>query len=60
MLWQLSFSESVAAVNYREKNEQGEFVGGPMYYIAKGLRMEWLGVFFSVALIVELIPSIMV
>lgn len=31
-----------------------------MYYITKGLRMKWLGVFFSVALIVELIPSIMV
>lgn len=31
-----------------------------MYYITKGLKMKWLGVFFSVALIVELIPSIMV
>lgn len=56
----IKFSESVLAVHYREKNEQGEFVGGPMYYITKGLRMKWLGVFFSVALIVELIPSIMV
>ncbi|MCR6597328.1 sodium:alanine symporter family protein [Bacillus halotolerans] len=56
----IKFSESVLAVRYREKNEQGEFVGGPMYYITKGLRMKWLGVFFSVALIVELIPSIMV
>ncbi|MCE0739779.1 alanine/glycine:cation symporter family protein [Bacillus sp. G16] len=41
----IKFSESVLAVHYREKNEQGEFVGGPM---------------FSVALIVELVPSIMV
>ncbi|PRS04997.1 sodium:alanine symporter family protein [Bacillus atrophaeus] len=56
----IKFSESVLAVHYREKNEQGEFVGGPMYYITKGLKMKWLGVFFSVALIVELIPSIMV
>ncbi|MGF7536319.1 sodium:alanine symporter family protein [Bacillus mexicanus] len=56
----IKFSESVLAVHYREKNEQGEFVGGPMYYITKGLRMKWLGVFFSVALIIELIPSIMV
>ncbi|EHA29271.1 hypothetical protein BSSC8_35510 [Bacillus subtilis subsp. subtilis str. SC-8] len=56
----IKFSESVLAVHYREKNEQGEYVGGPMYYITKGLRMKWLGVFFSVALIVELIPSIMV
>ncbi|MCY8523362.1 alanine:cation symporter family protein, partial [Bacillus atrophaeus] len=56
----IKFSESVLAVHYREKNEHGEFVGGPMYYITKGLKMKWLGVFFSVALIVELIPSIMV
>ncbi|WP_077735321.1 alanine/glycine:cation symporter family protein [Bacillus sonorensis] len=56
----IKFSESVLAVHYREKNEDGEFVGGPMYYITKGLRMKWLGVFFSVALIIELVPSIMV
>ncbi|MEW5323938.1 alanine:cation symporter family protein, partial [Geobacillus thermoleovorans] len=33
---------------------------GPMYYITKGLSMKWLGVFFSVALMIELVPSIMV
>ncbi|MCO6752705.1 alanine:cation symporter family protein, partial [Streptomyces sp. IpFD-1.1] len=36
----IKFSESVLAVHYREKNEQGEYVGGPMYYITKGLRMK--------------------
>ncbi|MDA1477188.1 alanine/glycine:cation symporter family protein [Bacillus changyiensis] len=56
----IKFAESVLAVHYREKNDQGEFVGGPMYYMTKGLRMKWLGVLFSVALIVELVPSIMV
>lgn len=56
----IKFSESVLAVHYREKNEEGEYVGGPMYYITKGLSMKWLGVFFSVALMIELVPSIMV
>lgn len=56
----LKFSESVLAVNYREQNEKGEYVGGPMYYITKGLNMKWLGVWFSVGLALELIPSIMV
>ncbi|RNF38225.1 alanine/glycine:cation symporter family protein [Planococcus salinus] len=56
----LKFSESVLAVEYREKNEKGEFVGGPMYYMTKGLGMKWLGVWFSFALMIELIPSIMV
>ncbi|KZR58152.1 alanine/glycine:cation symporter family protein [Pseudobacillus badius] len=56
----VNFAESVLAVHYREKNEEGEFVGGPMYYMKKGLNMKWLGVWFSFALMIELIPSIMV
>ncbi|RLQ86693.1 sodium:alanine symporter family protein [Planomicrobium sp. Y74] len=56
----LKFSESVLAVEYREINEKGEYVGGPMYYMTKGLGMKWLGVWFSFALMIELIPSIMV
>src|SRR5699024_8724061 len=46
----IKFSEVVLAVRYREKNELGEYVGGPMYYITKGLNMKWLGVWFSIAL----------
>ncbi|MDI3409886.1 alanine:cation symporter family protein [Bacillus sonorensis] len=57
--WQLSFRK-VCWPSIIEKKQSGEFVGGPMYYITKGLKLKWLGVFFSVALIVELIPSIMV
>ncbi|MDN5710699.1 MAG: sodium:alanine symporter family protein [Planococcus sp. (in: firmicutes)] len=56
----LKFAESVLAVEYREKNAKGEFVGGPMYYMTKGLNMKWLGIWFSFALMIELIPSIMV
>ncbi|MBU9673910.1 sodium:alanine symporter family protein [Planococcus sp. CP5-4] len=56
----LKFAESVLAVEYREKNAKGEFVGGPMYYMKKGLNMKWLGIWFSFALMIELIPSIMV
>jgi alanine or glycine:cation symporter, AGCS family len=56
----LKFAESVLAVRYREKNEKGEYVGGPMYYMTKGLNMKWLGTWFAFALMIELIPSIMV
>lgn len=56
----IKFSESVLAVRYREKNEAGEFVGGPVYYMAKGLKMKWLASWFAFALMIELIPSIMV
>ncbi len=56
----IKFSESVLAVHYREKNDAGEFVGGPVYYISKGLRWKWLATWFAFALMIELIPSIMV
>lgn len=54
------FAEVVLGFKYREKNEEGEYVGGPMYYMTKGLNMRWLGVFFSFCLMIELIPSVMV
>lgn len=42
------FGEVVLAVKYREKTEDGRFVGGPMYYIQNGLKMKWLAVIFSI------------
>lgn len=43
------FSEVVLAVHYRERNEKGELVGGPMYYIKNGLGKKWyfLAVLFA-------------
>ena len=35
------FSEVVLAVHYREKNPDGDYVGGPMYYIKNGLGKKW-------------------
>ena len=43
------YSEVVLAVRYRERNEKGDWVGGPMYYIKNGLGEKWkfLGAAFS-------------
>ena len=35
------FSEVTLAVHFREKNADGELVGGPMYYIKNGLKEHW-------------------
>ena len=35
------FSEVTLAVHFRETNEKGELVGGPMYYIKNGLKKHW-------------------
>jgi len=43
------YSEAVLAVQYREVDENGRYVGGPMYYIKNGLgkRWRWLGSAFA-------------
>ncbi|MDX6750649.1 sodium:alanine symporter family protein [Geminicoccaceae bacterium 1502E] len=43
------YAEVVLAVNYREVDEKGEHVGGPMYAIRNGLgkRWAWLGGAFA-------------
>ena len=41
------FGEVVLSINYREKTPDGRFVGGPMYYIEKGLKMKWLAYIFA-------------
>lgn len=35
------FAEVTLAVHYREKNSEGDWVGGPMYYIKNGLAKNW-------------------
>lgn len=44
------YAEAVCAVHYREKDEDGNYSGGPMYYIRNGLhkRWHWLGVAFAI------------
>lgn len=42
------YAEAVLAVKYREKDENGNMSGGPMYYISKGLGWKWLGVLFAI------------
>lgn len=42
------FSEVTLSIQYREKTEDGRYVGGPMYYIQNGLNMKWLAVIFAV------------
>ncbi|MDO5101274.1 MAG: alanine:cation symporter family protein, partial [Eubacteriales bacterium] len=35
------YAEVILAVRYREKNREGEYIGGPMYYIKNGLDKKW-------------------
>ncbi|WP_425460054.1 alanine/glycine:cation symporter family protein [Exilibacterium tricleocarpae] len=44
------YAEAVLAVKYREVDEEGRRVGGPMYYIKNGLgeKWKWLGTLFAI------------
>ena len=44
------YAEAVLAVNYREQDEKGAYVGGPMYYIKNGLGEKWQWLAFLFAL----------
>ncbi len=41
------YSEIVLALKFREKNENGAYTGGPMYYIKNGLGIKWLAAVFA-------------
>lgn len=41
------YAEAVLAVKYRVVNERGQMAGGPMYVLARGLNMPWLGFAFA-------------
>jgi len=43
------YSEIMLAVRFRKRNRKGDWVGGPMYYITRGLgrKYKWLALLFS-------------
>lgn len=43
------YGEAVLAVHFREKDSRGQWVGGPMYYIRKGMgeKFVWLAMLFA-------------
>ncbi len=47
------FAEAVLAQKYKEEKD-GQIVGGPAYYIRKGVGSKWLAGFFAVSIIIAL------
>ena len=46
----IKYSEVTLSIAYRERNAQGDWVGGPMYYIVKGMgkNWKWLAALFAI------------
>ena len=41
------YAETLIAVKYRVKSENGSMIGGAMYALDRGLHMKWLGIIFA-------------
>src|SRR5699024_12486920 len=54
------YAESVLALKHREQNKEGEWGGGAVYYIKKGLGLKPLAVLFAFFLMLEVFASTMV
>ena len=46
-----AFIESTLAQIYKTREEDGNFKGGPAYYIERALHARWLGIIFAISLI---------
>ena len=46
-----AYAESTLAQLYKIKNAEGQYRGGPAFYISRGLGLPWLGGLFSISLI---------
>lgn len=43
----IQYASCVLAVKFRTRNSEGEYVGGPMYYLRDGLKQKTLGILFA-------------
>lgn len=48
-----SFAESALAQLYKTRDGEGRYRGGPAYYMQRGLGMRWMGIVFSIFLIIS-------
>nr|WP_255711625.1 sodium:alanine symporter family protein [Pelosinus baikalensis] len=54
------YAEITLSIAYREKNEEGHFVGGPVYYMRKGLNSKFLAVWFLITLLMNTLSGTMI
>lgn len=48
------YAEAILAIHFKTKDRNGQVVGGPAYYIERGLGMKWLAMLFAVLIIMAL------
>jgi alanine or glycine:cation symporter, AGCS family len=53
VLMAVMYAETLLGCKFREKDEDGIFLGGPMVYIQKGLGWRWLAIAFAIAMTIK-------
>ena len=48
-----AYAESTLAQLYKVRDGEGQYRGGPAFYLSKGLKAPWAGSIFSVCLIIS-------
>ena len=48
------YAEIVLGIIYREKSEDGTYVGGPMYYLSKGLKLKKIAFLFALLMFLQI------
>ncbi|GAB3341445.1 alanine/glycine:cation symporter family protein [Marilutibacter aestuarii] len=48
-----AYAESTLAQLYKVRGEDGQYRGGPSYYMTRGLKHRWMGVAFALALLLS-------
>ncbi len=51
------YGEIILGMLYREKNDEGAYIGGPMYYIRKGLHAPWLAAICAFFMVIQIISG---
>ncbi len=49
----IQYANCLLGAKYRRKNQDGEFVGGPMYYLRDGLKYKSLAIIFSFCVVLS-------
>ena len=47
------FAEITLGIRYHGHDKNSDIVGGPMYYVAHGFKMKWLGVLVAILLFIQ-------
>lgn len=47
------FGEIILGIRYHGRDENGQIIGGPMYYIVHGLKLPWIGGLVAVLLFIQ-------